>query len=214
MRCEEARAAMLSGSDVEPVRQHLASCRPCLAEQQLWNKLRATLSSHSLWEEPPPDLADRIMQAVGSHDHRDQTGRVIPEHRRSGFLTWVAAILVVALAGTFLATRSSAADWEMTLTATEEAPAGSALIRGWSTSRGTRLVLDISGIEDARGGSYYEIWLTAPDGRHVSAGTFNGSGRVTAFAGVRRADYPRIWITLEAANDDLGPSRETFFDTA
>jgi hypothetical protein len=76
------------------------------------------------------------------------------------------------------------------------------------------MVLDIRGIEDAPSGSYYEIWMTAPDGRHISAGTFSGSGRVTAFAGVRRADYPRIWITLETADDDLGPSPETYFDTA
>ena len=213
MRCEEARAAMLSGSDVEPVRQHLASCRSCRAEQQKWSKLRTMLSAHSLWEEPPPGLADRIMEAVGSPDQRGPDGRSIPERRRIGPLAWVAAILVVALAGTFLATRGSAADWEMTLAATEEAPEGSAVIRGWSTSRGTRLVLDVTGIEDALGGTYYEIWLTAPDGRHVSAGTFNGSGRVTAFVGVRRADYPRIWITLESANHDLGPSRLTYFDS-
>jgi hypothetical protein len=76
------------------------------------------------------------------------------------------------------------------------------------------MVLDITGIGDAPTGFYYEIWMTAKDGRHISAGTFNGSGRVTAFAGVRRADYPRIWITLEAADDDLGPSPETYFDTA
>jgi hypothetical protein len=213
MKCEEARAAMLSGSDIEAVHQHLATCRPCRTEKQMWSKLRAMLSSHSLWEEPPPGLADRIMEAVGSHDEGDWEARTIPERRPFGHMAWVAAALVVVLAGTFLATRESAADWEMTLAATEEAPEGSAVVRGWSTSRGTRLVLDVSGIEDARGGTYYEIWLTAPDGRHVSAGTFNGSGRVTAFAGVRRADYPRIWITLESANQDLGPSRETYFDT-
>lgn len=215
MRCEETRAAMLSGSDVEPVRQHLATCQVCRSEQPMWARLSSTLSSHSLWEEPSSDLSERILQTVRGHDERSQADRrAQPEHQRTALFAGVAVTLLVALAGTFFATRSLSADWELTLAASEELPEATAVIRGWSTSMGTRMVLDIRGIEDAPSGSYYEIWMTAPDGRHISAGTFSGSGRVTAFAGVRRADYPRIWITLETADDDLGPSPETYFDTA
>jgi anti-sigma factor RsiW len=215
MRCEEARAAMLSGSDVEPVRQHLATCQVCRSEQPMWAKLSSTLSSHSLWEEPSSDLSERILQTVRGQDERDHADkRTQPEHQRTALFVGVAVTLLIALAGTLFATRSLSADWEMTLASSEELPEATALIRGWSTSMGTRMVLDINGIEDAPSGSYYEIWMTAPDGRHISAGTFSGSGRVTAFAGVRRADYPRIWITLETADDDLGPSPETYFDTA
>jgi anti-sigma factor RsiW len=215
MRCEEARAAMLSGSDVEPVRQHLATCQVCRSEQPMWAKLSSTLSSHSLWEEPSSDLSERILQTVRGQDERDHADkRTQPEHQRTALFVGVAVTLLIALAGTLFATRSLSADWEMTLASSEELPEATAVIRGWSTSMGTRMVLDINGIEDAPSGSYYEIWMTAPDGRHISAGTFSGSGRVTAFAGVRRADYPRIWITLETADDDLGPSPETYFDTA
>jgi hypothetical protein len=74
------------------------------------------------------------------------------------------------------------------------------------------MVLLVEGLEPAPAGHYYEIWMTAPDGRHVSAGTFQGSGRVTASAGVRRSEFPRIWITLEEVGGDLGPSPETYFD--
>jgi anti-sigma factor RsiW len=215
MRCEESRAAMLSGSDVEAVRQHLASCQACSSEQPMWARLSSTLASHSLWEEPPPDLSERILQAVRGQDERSPTDRkAYSKHRRTGLLAGVAVALLIVLAGTFLATRSLSADWEIALAASEERPDGTAIVRGWSTSLGTRMVLDVSGIEDAPSGSYYEIWMTAPDGRHISAGTFSGPGRVTAFAGVRRADYPRIWITLETADDDLGPSPETYFDMA
>ena len=214
MRCEETRAAMLSGSDVEPVRQHLESCQVCKSEQPMWARLSTTLSSHSLWEEPPPDLSDRILQTVRGHDERiPHDRRVQPEHQRRALLAGIAATLLIALAGTFVATRSLSADWEMTLASSEERPEATAVVRGWSTSQGTRMVLDIWGIEDAPSGSYYEIWMTARDGRHISAGTFSGSGRVTAFAGVRRADFPRIWITLETTDDDLGPSPDTYFDT-
>jgi anti-sigma factor RsiW len=206
---------MLSGSDVEPVRQHLATCQICRSEQPMWAKLSSTLSSHSLWEEPSSDLSERILQTVRGQDERSHPAkRPQPEHQRTALFAGVAVTLLIALAGTFFATRSLSADWEMTLASSEELPEATALIRGWSTSMGTRMVLDINGIEDAPSGSYYEIWMTAPDGRHISAGTFSGSGRVTAFAGVRRADYPRIWITLETADDDLGPSPETYFDTA
>ncbi|MGZ5385213.1 MAG: anti-sigma factor domain-containing protein [Acidimicrobiia bacterium] len=215
MRCEEARAAMLSGADIEPVRQHLATCQVCRSEQPMWAKMSSTLSSHSLWEEPPSDLSDRILQTVRGLDERDYSDtRAQPEHQRTALFAGVAVTLLIALAGTFFATRSLTADWEMTLATSEELPGATAVIRGWSTAMGTRMVLDITGVEDAPSGSYYEIWMTAPDGRHISAGTFSGSGRVTAFAGVRRADYPRIWITLETADDDLGPSPETYFDTA
>jgi len=215
MRCEEARAAMLSGSDIEPVRHHLATCRICRSEQPMWARLSSTLASHSLWEEPSPDLSDRILHTVRGHEERSQTERKVqPERQHKALFAGVAVALLISLAGTFFATRSLAADWEMTLVTTEENPQATALIRGWSTAMGTRMVIDIVGIEDAPSGSYYEIWMTAPDGRHISAGTFNGSGRVTAFAGVRRADYPRIWITLEIADTDLGPSHETYFDTA
>ena len=215
MRCEEARAAMLSGSDVEPVRQHLATCQTCRSEQPMWTRLSSTLGNHSLWEEPSTDLSDRILQTVRGQDERSLSEkRAQSEHPRTQLFAGVAVALLVALAGTFFATRSLTADWEMTLATSEEHPEASAVIRGWSTSMGTRMVLDVAGIEDAPSGSYYEIWMTALDGRHISAGTFSGSGRVTAFAGVRRADYPRIWITLETADDDLGPSPETYFDTA
>ena len=214
MRCEEARAAMLSGSDLEPVRHHLATCRICRSEQPLWARLSSTLASHSLWEEPSPELADRILHTVRGHEERSHSeGKSNPDHQRMALFAGVAVTLLIALAGTFFATRSLEADWRMTLVS-EELPEATAVIRGWSTAMGTRMVLDIAGIEDAPSGSYYEIWMTADDGRHISAGTFNGSGRVTAFAGARRADYPRIWITLESADHELGPSRETYFDTA
>ena len=213
MKCEEARAALLSGTDIEPAQQHLATCRPCRSELPMLAKHRSTLASNSLWEEPSPDLVDRIVQSVRG-DNRAEPERRHPPRRMTTLLSAVAAAILIALAGTGVATRALAADWEVTLVTNAEAPEARAVIRGWSTERGTRMVLDVVGLDDAPSGHYYEIWMTAEDGRHVSAGTFKGSGRVTAFAGVRRGDFPRIWITLEAADDDLGPSPDTYFDTA
>jgi len=74
------------------------------------------------------------------------------------------------------------------------------------------MVLEVWGLDPADDGSYYELWLTAPDGRHVSAGTFRDSGRFEVVAGVRRSDFPRIWVTLEPADDDPGPTSRTVLD--
>src|SRR5690606_28193477 len=105
-------------------------------------------------------------------------------------------------------------DWAMDLEAMPAAPGASARVRGWNMDHGTRMVFEVDGLDPTGPDAYYEIWLTAPDGRHVSAGTFRMSGRFEVMAGVRRSDFPRIWITRERADDDPGPFSETVFDTA
>lgn len=212
MKCEDVRAALLAGDIDAPehmaVEAHLAGCRACRADQPLIDRLRAVLASPSLWEEPSSDLGDRI---VGSLQRRRES----PDRIRVG--RWVAAaaaVLVLAATGFGLMQLGSAApDWTLDLAAVEPLPNAVAVVDGWATDTGTRMVVEVTGIEKAPEGHYYEIWLTAPSGRHVSAGTFTGPGTVTAFAGVRRADFPRVWITLESVGGDLGPSSETYFDT-
>ncbi|HSL24823.1 MAG TPA: anti-sigma factor [Acidimicrobiia bacterium] len=209
MNCQDARTEMLAGGSSGALEGHLSGCRSCRSEQAAWARARVELSGSGLWEEPPPDLGARIERLL--RDGKDE------ESTAKGGVGWLpvvaAAVLVVAL-GAVSWWRQGVPDWELVMASTVEAENGTAVVQGWLTGQGTRMVLDISGIQEALPGTYYEIWLTAPDGRHVSAGTFRGPGRVTAFAAVRRADFPRIWITLEEVDSDLGPSRETYFDTA
>ena len=212
MKCEDVRAALLVGDFDAPERMaieaHLAGCRACRADQPLITRLRAVLASPSLWEEPSSDLGDRILGSL-------QRRRESPKRVRVG--SWVAAgaAVMVLIATGFGLTRlgSATPDWTLDLAVVEPLPNAVAGVDGWVTDTGTRMVLEISGIDEAPDGHYYEIWMTAPDGRHVSAGTFTGPGTVTAFAGVRRADFPRLWISLESIDGELGPSSKTYFDT-
>lgn len=222
MKCEEVRAALLAGTENDAINAHLAGCRACRAEQPVMSRLRTVLSSPSLWEEPAPDMADRIVSTLRSQREepdpprfRKGSLRSRTDSLRSRTGAAVAAAVVVVAAAGFGLTRlgPGAPDWTLDLAVIDPQPGAMAVIDGWATDTGTRMVLEIAGIEEAPSGHYYEIWLTAPDGRHVSAGTFSGPGTITAFAGVRRADFPRVWITLEAEDGDQGPSSETYFDT-
>jgi hypothetical protein len=102
-------------------------------------------------------------------------------------------------------------DWQFSLEG--ELPGASAQVEGWNAGPGTRMRFRIDGIDPAPEGHYYEIWMTAEDGRHISAGTFRDQGTVTVWAAVKRSEFPRIWITLEAMDGDLGPSPNAYFDT-
>lgn len=93
------------------------------------------------------------------------------------------------------------------------APQASARVSGWNMDYGTKMMIEVAGLDPTGPDAYYEIWLTAPDGRHVSAGTFRMSGRFEVMAGVRRSEFPRIWITLEPADDDPAPNPQTVLDT-
>lgn len=204
MSCDDARAALLAG-DIESAASHISGCRSCRADEASWQRWREMLMEPSIWEEPSGHLAGRIFERVDSAT------------RGSGFsrLRWLwagAAALLVVLAGALVFANDSAPDWSIPLVAIAADPGTSAVVNGWNTSAGTRMELHVAGITSAPDGHYYEIWMTAPDGRHVSAGSFRGEGTVSAWAAVRRSEFPRIWITLEKMDDNLGPSPTTYFD--
>jgi len=206
MNCEDAQAALLAG-DIESAAAHIASCRSCRSDEAAWRRWRAVLTEPSTWEEPSDRVVERLFERAGSLTSTRAMTRV--SHR-----PWVAAAaLLVVLGGAFAFLNAQAPDWTLPLVAVAADPANTAVVDGWNTATGTRIELRVSGIEPAPPGHYYEIWLTAPDGRHVSAGSFQAAGKVSAWAAVKRSEFPRIWITLEEMGDDLGPSPTTYFDT-
>ena len=207
MNCEQARVAMLEGDRSSELENHLGGCSDCRAEQVALVRIRETLREPSLWEEPPPDLAERIAslgRAAVSQPRRQISSRV--------FLPITAGLGALLMAGFLLV--STPADWEFDLKGVGSGATASAFVAGWNDTEGTRLRIEVEGIEPVPPGHYYEIWLTSVDGRHVSAGTFRGDGVINASVGVRRADFPRLWITLESVDGDSGPSSDTYFDTA
>ncbi len=207
MNCEELQARLLAGEPVA-AEGHLASCAACRSAVPDLEALRQRLADPALWEEPSPELGDRVVEMVvgAAGDRR-------PVRSRRWIPVWVAAVGTVAAALVVGVVRPGAPDWELELRATASGSVAVAQVAGWNTDAGTRMELEVEGLRRVGPDAYYELWLTSPDGRHVSAGTFRGPGEVTLWAGVRRADYPRIWVTLEPADGNPAPSGETVLDS-
>jgi len=129
---------------------------------------------------------------------------------------YVAAAVVllagVATAMAMLRTNDDA-DWQIALAATTAHPDAAASVQGWNTDTGTRIRITIEGVDGLAGVGFYELWMTSPDDEHVSAGTFRSTGTIDAWSAVRRADFPRLWITCEWFDGDPSPSGDTVLDT-
>jgi len=92
-------------------------------------------------------------------------------------------------------------------------PDAAASVGGWNTDTGTRIPITSEGVDYLAGVGFYEPWMTSPDDEHVSAGTFRSTGTIDAWSAVRRADFPRLWITRESFDGDPSPSGDTVLDT-
>lgn len=185
------------------VSAHLSVCPQCRLQLEPAEALGRHLRDPLLWEDPPDPLRDQVVVAVAGESSAQQ------RRPRWWILGAVAVLALAVLVGIRLADRP---DWSIELTSGPSAPQAAATVAGWNLEHGTRIVVDVAGLEPTGPDAYYEMWLTAPDGRHVSAGTFRTSGHFEMVAGVRRADFPRVWVTREPADDDPGPFPETVLD--
>lgn len=209
MNCDEFRATVLAGEEDGSTAAHLDSCPACRSQTASLRGMRDVLSEPIVWEEPSPELGSQVAALVGSV-HRTAA----PERpgRSRLWLVAVAAVVLAVVSGSFVLAGGSGPDWEAALPATDRAPNAVAVVRGWNEAAGTRMVLDVEGLAPAPDGYVYEFWLS--DGpRHISAGTFRSGGQVELWAGVFRANYPRLWVTLEPLDEDESPSPETLLDT-
>jgi Anti-sigma-K factor rskA len=206
MNCQDFRATYLAGQAGRD-HTHVAGCAACRALLKDLDTGRAALADPALWEEPSPELGRQVEALVVAAP----PAGMAPRKRRWQVPVTAAAVVatVIASAG-ILATRRP--DWTVEIAGTELAPEAVAIASGWNAPTGTRIVLDIEGLDPAPPGLHYELWFTR-DSVHISAGTFTGPGVVELWAGVARSDYPRLWVTLEQADEDSGPSRETVLDT-
>jgi hypothetical protein len=89
---------------------------------------------------------------------------------------------------------------EVALAATDLAPEATATAAISAPGAGTRIVLDVAGLEPAPPGQYYEAWLRKDAEVGVSAGTFHlrsGDCEIELWAGVSTSDYPLLTVTLQ-----------------
>ncbi|MPY95054.1 MAG: hypothetical protein GEV08_18940 [Acidimicrobiia bacterium] len=215
MTCEEWSARYLAGEVSAQAEAHLRGCASCRRARPQLDQLRSRLGDPAVWESPGPGLAEDVLDSVRAGTAAAATPRPArPRHRRRGWrLAGAAAAVLAALAGFALWPRAEGPDWRLALEATTEAPGAVASVEGWRSVTGTRMQLDVEGLAPSGEGAYYAIWLTSPDGRHVPAGTFRGSGTVVGWAGVGRDEFPRVWVTLEQADGDEALSGTTVLDT-
>ncbi|MEJ7800887.1 MAG: anti-sigma factor [Ilumatobacter sp.] len=169
---------------------------------------RGALADPALWEAPPADGFDRLLGTIRAGAPQNDAGP-----RR----LWLVAAAVVLLTGVATAIPvlrpNDDADWQIALAATTAHPDAMASVQGWNTDTGTRIRITIEGIDDLANDGFYELWMTSPDGEDVSAGTFRSTGTIDAWSAVRRADFPRLWITRESFDGDPSPSGDTVVDT-
>ena len=209
MNCEHHRAEHIAGGSVAAFDRHVSTCPACKCAAPELDATRRALGDPALWESPPSDGIDRLLGTIRAGAPRKDAGP-----RR---LTMVAAAVVVLLAGLAAGIAvlgpNDEPDWQIALSATSSYAGAEASIQGWNTETGTRMRVDISGVDGLADEGFYELWMTSPDGEHISAGTFGSGGTVDTWSAVRKADFPRLWITREAFDGNPGPSGETVLDT-
>lgn len=210
MNCDRFQADYLAEGPTDTWDRHVATCDACRAAQPELAGLRATLSSPELWETPSDSVERAILAAIAGSEAPTRSAPV-RRWRRVVAAGAVAAVIIAAVAAVAIL-RDDEADWSVALEADTAYGTATAVVDGWNTDTGTRMEVAVTGIPATGDAGYYEVWMTAPDGEHVSAGTFRSAGTITVWSGVTRRDYPRIWITYET-DGDPAPTGVVVFDT-
>jgi anti-sigma-K factor RskA len=213
MTCDEFQRSYLEGEVSTAGEAHLRGCADCQRVTPELDVLRARLGDPAVWEPPGSELRAQVIGTVVA------AARPASVSKRSGRWRWIvgaAAALVVGVVAASLVLfprRANSADWELALYANQASPGAVVEVHGWNTANGTHLRVDVDGLAPAGPNEYYAIWMSSISGQHVPAGTFRESGRIESWSGVTRADFPRIWITLEPDDGDERLTGATIADT-
>lgn len=174
------------------------------------------LGDTALWEQPSPDLGDRIVAAVSSEadvsapatassgDGGD--GAVVSMFSSRRVRTAVlgsAAALAMLFGGILLLSAVSGnpqeEDFAAALVPTGVIADVSGDVEVTSLDSGLRIELDAPSLPRRANGEFYEGWLRLADGRLVPIGTFHEGGGVTLWAGIELDKVLGMTITLEEA---------------
>jgi hypothetical protein len=186
-------------------------------EAPLGDDVLALLGDQRVWGEPPSDLADRVVAAVGAEAAPSSEGE-----ERPGMPAWMrpallgaAAVVVVLFGGIAL------------FSATDDGPGGqvalalaptsggqdvSGEVELAESSSGVSIELDAPRLPYLEGDRFYEAWVHTSAERVVPVGTFRGGERVTLWAGVDLDDITRFTVTRERAESGDSAEQRTSGD--
>ena len=179
-------------------------------DQDRLDLIRDILGREATWSEPPPDVADRLMAAIGANRG---VGAVETAHAARPW-GWAAAAILGAAALVLVVTGllgmfEPADEHVVAIAGTELQPGATGQAAIHEAEAGWWIRLDIADLPAADTGTYYEGWVWNDDGEGVSIGTFHMRGEtrdVVLWSGVDPADYPAIWVTLEDEDGDPSAS--------
>lgn len=157
---------------------HLAGCERCREELAELGDPVAALAYGTRSPAPPPELRERILEAV-----RSERSNVVPIRRRLPVVLGAAAAIAATVAivlGLWAASVASDLDRERSLLAILADPQATSIPLEGATGRvvvtGTgEAALVVSGLAPAPPGKTYELWV-AQDGRMLPAGVFDTTG--------------------------------------
>ncbi|HSJ27875.1 MAG TPA: anti-sigma factor [Acidimicrobiia bacterium] len=164
------------------------------------DRLSELLSDPDVWAEAPDAAA--ILEQVSAVERRRRL--------RPWGLVAVAAVVTALVAIGVSVVRGEQDPVDFVLTGTEVAPRAQAAVRIVDTPAGVVLRLEVSGLEPAPPGTYYQGWVAAGDDL-VSVGTFHmrgGDGRVSLWSGVDLDAYRLLLVTLQPEGGGPQPSAE------
>lgn len=191
--------------------EYLASASgPVPADRERLDLIRDILGSEAIWAEPPPEVADRLLRAIGRQRTSAEPIASTPNRRWGWAAATVAATaaVVVIVAGLF-GVFSAPVEQLVAIAGTDLEPDATGEVTIRESDAGWWIRLDVEDLPAAGDGTYYEGWLWNDDGDGVSIGTFHLRGAdqsVVLWSGVDPADYPAIWVTLEDEDGDPAAS--------
>lgn len=173
-------------------------------------RVRASLGSEPVWDQPPPDALDRVLARIDTERAAASAPTVRRTPTRRRLLAAAAAVVLVGAGATggWIGAQQVAQSRgdRITLAGTELAPTASATGRIRDTASGVAISLDLTGLPPAAAGTFYEAWLKSPAGDLVPIGTFHvrrGNETVELWSGVDTMRYPTITVTVQ--REGAGP---------
>lgn len=174
------------------------------AEAAEIERVRGLLADPATWAEPPADLQERIVSAIGE----EQTARPVrrPWIRYAVGAAAAAVVLAVGATVAIQAIQDHPVTYAASLRGTELVGDATGDVTMTRTASGWRIELHASGLPRRADGEFYEAWLKDAAGRLVPIGTFNDGRDVVLWAGVPPTLFPTITVTRELADGNQASS--------